>query len=105
MKENNFYHNVFFWLKEPSNKEHCLQFTTALQEFLHASVYTKTAVITKPAHTNREVVDNSYTYGLLVSFDNQEKHELYQNEPAHQLFLKEASHLWEKVQIFDSVTI
>lgn len=105
MEQKNFYHNVFFWLKEPSNLEDCSLFEKALQKFLDISVYPKTAVITKPAHTNREVVDNSYTYALLVSFDSKEKHDLYQQEEAHQEFLKEASHLWNKVQIFDAVAL
>lgn len=105
MENNNFYHNVFFWLKEPNNAQDCLVFTTALQKFLEASIYPTTAVITKPAYTQREIVNNSYTYGLLVSFENKEKHDLYQAEEAHQLFLKEASHLWEKVQIFDSLAL
>ncbi|ANW96988.1 hypothetical protein AXE80_12165 [Wenyingzhuangia fucanilytica] len=100
-----FYHNVFFWLKEPNSVEDCLAFETALQKFLNASIYTKTSAITKPAHTQREVVDNSYTYALLVSFETKAQHDLYQAEEAHQLFLKEAAYLWEKVQIFDSVAL
>ena len=105
MEEKNFYHIVFFWLKEPSSLESCSTFENALQKFLDISVYPKTATITKPAHTDRGVVDNSYTYGLLVSFDSKEKHDLYQQEEAHQQFLEEASHLWNKVQIFDSVAL
>lgn len=105
MEEKNFYHNVFFWLKDPKNTKDCLLFETALQKFLDASIYPETSVITKPAHTQREVVDNSYTYALLVSFDSKEKHDLYQAEEAHQQFLKEAAHVWEKVQIFDSLAL
>lgn len=105
MENKNFYHNVFFWLKEPDNPKNCLLFETSLQSFLDNSVYKKTSVITKPAQTNREVVDNSYTYGLLVSFETKKEHDLYQEEEAHQQFLKEASHLWNKVQIFDSLEL
>lgn len=105
MENKVFYHNVFFWLKEPNNAEDCLKFENALQKFLQVSIYTKTSAITKPAHTNREVVDNSYTYALLVSFETNENHDLYQQEEAHQQFLKEASHLWEKVQIYDSIAL
>ena len=86
MGEKSFYHNVFFWLKDPSNINDCLLFETALQNFLDTTIYPKTSVITKPAHTNREVVDNSYTYGLLVSFETKENHDLYQTEEAHQRF-------------------
>lgn len=105
MENKNFYHNVFFWLKEPNNLNNNLLFENALQKFLNTSNYPKTAVITKPAQTEREVVDNSYTYALLVSFDTKEKHDLYQEEEAHQQFLNEASHLWDKVQIFDSIAL
>ncbi|NJB84048.1 Dabb family protein [Wenyingzhuangia aestuarii] len=105
MEDKRFYHSVYFWLKEPENKQDCKTFEVALQKFLDASVYIKTSCITKPAHTDREVVDNSYTYCLLVSFESEEKHELYQKEPAHALFLEEASNLWNKVQIYDAIAL
>ncbi|MDO6737717.1 Dabb family protein [Wenyingzhuangia sp. 2_MG-2023] len=105
MENKIFFHNVYFWLKQPENNKDCEAFEVALQKFLNASIYTRTAFITKPAHTDREVVDNSYTYCLLVSFENKEQHNLYQKEPAHALFLKEASNLWGKVQVYDSEEI
>ncbi|NIJ43600.1 hypothetical protein FHR24_000039 [Wenyingzhuangia heitensis] len=105
MENKTFFHSVYFWLKQPENKEYCKTFEVALQKFLNASVYTKTAAISKPAHSDRSVVDNSYTYALLVSFENEELHQKYQEEPAHLLFLKEASALWEKVQVFDSLEL
>lgn len=105
MKTKLFFHNVYFWLKEPVNQIACKEFEIALQKFLNTTIHTRTSSITKPAYTDREVVDNSYTYALLVSFDTKEKHDVYQQESAHQLFLEEASHLWNKVQVFDSVEL
>ncbi len=105
MENKIFYHNVFFWLKEPISKESCLEFENALKKFLNTTTYPIKSAITKPAHTQREVVNNSYTYGLLVEFETKEKHDLYQQEESHEQFLHEASHLWEKVQIFDSLAL
>lgn len=105
MKQQIFFHNVYFWLKQPKNTEHCNTFETALKKFLSSSENTRTSSIAKPANTDRPVVDNSYTYSLLVSFNSKKQHDLYQAEAAHKEFLDTASNLWDKVQIFDSEEI
>ena len=58
----------------------------------------------KPASTEkREVIDNSYNYCLIFTFDSYKDQRIYQDEPAHLIFIGEAKHLWEKVLIFDSI--
>ena len=105
MKNELFYHNVYFWLKKPSRKKDTDQFLQSLKRFLEVSKYPKSYAITQPANTDRVVVDNSYTYSLLVTFNSKEEHELYQKETVHTAFVNEVSHSWEKVQVFDSVSI
>lgn len=101
--DKNFTHVVYFWLNNPDNKQDRSVFENSLKKFLNNSKYAQTKFIGTPANTPREVVDNSYTYSLILSFPSKENQEKYQNEPAHLDFIKEASHLWKKVQVYDSV--
>ncbi|KAA1246887.1 Dabb family protein [Aquimarina sp. RZ0] len=102
---NNFVHSVYFWLNQPENEEDRKAFEKSLQKFLKTSKYAKTNFIGVPAGTDRDVVDGSYTYSLIVTFSSKEEQDLYQKEEAHLLFIKESSSLWKKVQVYDSVTI
>lgn len=103
--DKNFTHVVYFWLKNPDNSEDRESFVKSLSKFLKNSAYAKTKFIGVPANTPREVVDNSFTYSLILSFPSKEIQDLYQQEPAHLLFIKESEHLWKKVQVYDSIGI
>ena len=99
--QNIFIHHVFFWLKENnnSNREQLveglkkLSSVTTIRQF-HIGI---------PAKTNREVVENTYSVSWMIFFDNDADQESYQVDPMHLDFVKECSHLWNKVTVFDSV--
>ena len=99
----NFAHVVYFWLNNPESEQDRKDFETSLKKFLNQSQYAGTKFIGVPANTPREVVDNSYTYSLILTFPSKEIQDKYQTEAAHLEFIKEASHLWEKVQVYDSI--
>ncbi|GAA0720917.1 hypothetical protein GCM10009430_21600 [Aquimarina litoralis] len=101
--DKHFVHSVYIWLKNPNNQEDRKQFEVALDKFLKTSKYAKTNFVGTPAGTDREVVDNTYTYNIVVTFSSKEEQDLYQKEDAHLLFIEEASSLWNKVQIYDAV--
>jgi hypothetical protein len=98
----NFAHTVYFWLKSPDNNADCKAFEVALQKFLDHSQFAKTKFIGKPPKASRAVVDGSFTYSLIVTFESEEAQEAYQKEPPHLVFVEEASPLWEKVVVYDS---
>ncbi|WP_299252560.1 Dabb family protein [uncultured Aquimarina sp.] len=100
--DKNFVHTVYIWLNNPENEEDRKLFEESLSKFLKTSKYAKTNFVGTPAGTDREVVDNSYTYAIVVTFSSKEEQDLYQKEEAHLLFIKEASSLWNKVQIYDA---
>lgn len=100
-----FYHMVFFWLKEPGNQQHRDQFEKSLKKFIHSTEYALGSHIGVPAMTPRDVVDNSYTYNLVVTFKSKEDQDAYQAEQVHHDFIKECKDLWERVQVYDSVAI
>tara|TARA_R110000868_G_scaffold9349_7_gene46799 strand:+ start:9061 stop:9459 length:399 start_codon:yes stop_codon:yes gene_type:complete len=101
----NFVHTVYFWLENPDNKEDCTSFEVSLRKFLDHSEYAKTKFIGKPPRASREVVDGSFTYSLIVTFESAEAQAAYQKEPPHLLFIEESNHLWTKVIVYDSKSI
>lgn len=100
-----FTHTVYFWLNEPDNAAHRLKFETSLKKFLNASKYTKTNFIGTPPKAIREVVDDSFTYTLVVTFESAEAQEGYQEEEVHLQFIEECKSLWKKVVVYDAVGI
>lgn len=103
--QGTFTHSVYFWLKNPDNAEDRAAFEKSITKFIDNSKYVKTRYLGTPANTPREVVDNSYTYCLIVSFDDKEAQDKYQTEPVHDKFKEESEHLWTKVQIYDSLKV
>ncbi len=107
MKEfdSNFAHVVYFWLKNPSNQEERSAFEASLKKFLNNSAYAQTKFIGTPPSASREVVDGSFTYSLIVTFESAEAQKSYQDEVPHQVFIEESSRLWTKVIVYDSIGI
>lgn len=107
MKEfdSNFSHTVFFWLKNPDSQADRTAFETSLKKFLDNSAYAKTKFIGTPPKASRDVVDGSFTYSLILSFDSAESQQAYQDEAPHKLFIEESSDLWTKVIVYDSTSI
>lgn len=99
--ENIFIHHVFFWLNE-NNSANREQLIKGLKKL--STVQTiKQFHIGVPADTNRDVVENSYSVSWMIFFDSPADQESYQVDPVHIDFVKECSHLWNKVTVFDSV--
>jgi len=98
----NFAHTVYFWFKNPDNSDDRKVFETSLQKFLDNSAYAKTSFIGVPPKASRDVVDGSFTYSLIVTFESVEAQQAYQDEAPHKVFIEESSELWEKVIVYDS---
>lgn len=95
-------HHVYFWIKEEHKTAETL---AAFEKGLEA--VTKVPNIAsggwgKPAQTAvRPVTDNSFDYGLYLTFDSLEKHDAYQVHPEHDVFIDSFKELWEKVRVSD----
>ena len=100
--KSGFVHSVYFWLKSDLSPEDVNRFERALQQYVDESGFATTGYIGKPAGTDREVVDNSYDYSLIVTFDDAATHEAYQNEEPHDRFRVVAKEMAARVLIFDS---
>jgi len=99
-----FIHHVYFWLKKSVTPEVKEKFEKALKKL----VTVETIVdyhLGVPAPTNRDVIDTSYTYSHLVTFQNKEDQDIYQTHPTHLKFIADCGDLWERVVVYDSVSI
>jgi len=99
--QNVFIHHVFFWLKE-NNEANRNELIEGLKK-LSAVTTIKQFHIGIPANTNRDVIENTYSVSWTLFLDNDKDQESYQVDPIHLNFVKECSHLWNKVTVFDTV--
>jgi len=99
---NAFVHHVFFWLKDPGNKENISDFEKALKNLVSIDSI-QSHHLGKPAETRREVIDSSYQYSLLTVFKDKAAHDVYQVHPVHDAFRVIANELCSKVIVYDSI--
>lgn len=102
--KNLFIHHVYFWLKNPVTPGVRSRFEKGLNNLVTIDTIVDYN-LGVPAGTNREVIDGSYTYSLLVSFKNRKDQDIYQTHPTHLKFIEDCSSLWERVVVYDSVSI
>jgi hypothetical protein len=97
-----FVHAVYFWLKDNLTPQELAEFREGLQS-LTTIESVQQSYIGVPAETDREVIDRSYSYALVLVFADQLAQDLYQSHPTHDRFRDTCSPYWEKVRIYDSV--
>ena len=102
--EGGFFHMVFFWLVDDS-ADVKKKFLKELKDFVGQVEEIKKVHIGPPADTDRDVIDNTYSFSLVVTFDSKKEHDIYQEHPAHLKFIENASSLWKKVLVYDSVKL
>lgn len=99
-----FVHHVYFWLKKPDSKEDKAKLLEGLNGLSKVKTI-KMFHIGQPADTNRDVIDRSYAVSWLLMFENKTAQDSYQVDPIHLDFVKNYSHLWQKVVVYDSVDV
>lgn len=102
--KNIFIHHVFFWLKNPSSETDREALIAGLEKLSKAKTIT-TFHIGKPADTNRDVIETSYSLSWMLIFDSKEAEENYQVDPVHLNFVDTCKHLWQKVVVYDSIDV
>lgn len=96
-------HNVYFWLKDGLDGQASADFEHGLAA-LTGDPHAKSGYYGKAADTQREVVDNSYSYALVLVFDDLEAHDRYQAGAAHREFVEAHAPQWERVVVYDIQT-
>ncbi|PRD48773.1 Dabb family protein [Sphingobacterium haloxyli] len=98
-------HSVYFWLKEDISQEEEQDFLHFFEE-LREVPGVQTLQYGKPAPTNpRPVVDNSFQYNLLVTFQNLEDINTYETHPTHTAAAEKYSKYWTKVEVKDTTIL
>ena len=98
-------HHVFFWLKNPTSQEDLARLLKGLAT-LSKIESVRGAHFGVPASTEkREVVDNSYSASEILFFDDTAGQKIYQDHPIHQQFVADCSHLWERVVVYDAISV
>ena len=94
-------HHVLFWLKSDTIEIQKNAFRKGL-ESLEKIESIKSIYVGTPAPIERAVVDTTYTFSLVIVFEDLTGHDIYQVHPIHKAFLDEFRVLFEKVVIYDA---
>ena len=99
-----FVHCVHFWVRAELTDEDRAAFLQGLRSLADSPNVT-TCRVGRPAGTPREVVDNSWDYQLLLTFNTQAEHDAYQSEAdqLHTAFINQYKSYWSRVLIYDSL--
>jgi hypothetical protein len=97
-----FLHHVFFWLKNPGSEADRQALLQGLEKLSQVKTI-RQFHIGRPAATSRGVIDSSYSVSWLLLFDHPADEASYQTDPIHLRFVEECSHLWNRVQVYDSI--
>ena len=93
-------HSVYFWLKPELTPEQLADFAAGLRS-LAAIEAVKTIYVGKPVPSDRPVVESSYTYGLVIGFDDQQGLDAYQVHQVHVAFVKRFKPYWNQIKVYD----
>lgn len=98
-------HHVFFWLKNPESEEDRQKLIEGIRTLAKIETVLELHVGVPASTEKREVVDNSYSVSELLFFDGVEGQNIYQDHPIHLKFVEEYSPLWEKVIVYDTISV
>jgi hypothetical protein len=94
-------HHVLFWLKAETTQDQIAAFRKGLESLENIETV-KTFHIGTPAAIDRPVVDVTYSFSLVIFFEDMAGHDVYQVHELHKAFLDQFRELFEKVIIYDA---
>lgn len=94
-------HHVFFWLKNPGSVEDRDKLVEGVKTLHKIETIQELHVGIVASTEKRDVVDNSWGVSELMFFKDLAGQATYQTHPVHLEFIKNYSHLWEKVIVYD----
>jgi len=102
-KKKQLVHHVFFWLKNPDSVADRDKLVEGVKTLSKIKSIRKLHVGVLASTEKREVVDTSWQVSELMFFDDLQGQSMYQNHPIHLDFIKNYSHLWAKVLVYDAM--
>ena len=98
-------HHAIFWLKNPASAADRDKLVEGVKTLAGIGKIKQLYVGIVADTEKRDVVDQSWGVSEIMFFDNLENQASYQSDPIHQAFIKNYSHLWEKVIVYDAMTV
>jgi hypothetical protein len=98
-------HHVFFWLKNPDSKEDRDKLVEGVKTLKKIPTVKEIHVGIVAETEKRDVVDASWHVSELMFFTDLAGQATYQNHPIHLDFIKNYSHLWAKVVVYDAMEV
>lgn len=98
-------HHVFFWLNNPDSAADKQELIKGLKTLVDIPTVRQLHIGVLASTEKRDVVDTSWDVSELMFFDDAAGQKVYQDHPIHQAFVKNYSHLWKKVLVYDAIDI
>ena len=98
-------HHVFFWLKNPSSAEDRDKLVEGVKTLKKIETVKEIHVGILASTEKRDVVDASWQVSELIFFNDLAGQSTYQTHPVHLDFVKNYSHLWQKVVVYDAMEV
>lgn len=97
------HHYVLFWLKPDLSEDKVKEFTGFFEELKKIKTIKSLSYGRAATTASRDVVDNSFSYALSVTFSGLEDQATYQKDPIHLMAIEKFSTFWNKVVVHDSM--
>jgi hypothetical protein len=95
-------HHVYFWLKEEyQNAVDRAIFEQGLSALFKIDLVASGRWAVPANVMIRPVIDQSWDYALTMQFDDIGKHDAYQVDPDHEVFINTFKEWWKQVQVRD----
>ncbi len=98
-------HHVFFWLKNPDSKVDLEKLIAGVKTLAGIETVRELRVGAVAKTEKRDVVDQSWAVSEHIQFSDLAGQATYQTHSIHLAFVKNCSHLWEKVIVYDAMDI
>ena len=98
-------HHAFFWLKNPDSIEDRDKLVEGVKTLHKIETIREIHVGVVAATEKRDVVDTSWHVSELMFFSDLAGQATYQTHPVHLDFIKNYSHLWAKVVVYDAMEV
>lgn len=104
-KKNILAHQVYFWLKKPDSAEDRTELIKGIKTLRKIESVKKLSIGVVAATEKRSVIDDTWSVSELAIFSDLAGEAAYQVHPIHDDFVKNYSHLWSKVVVYDSTEV
>ncbi len=104
-KKKQLAHHVFFWLKNTDSTEDRDKLVEGVKTLRKIETIRALHVGVIASTEKRDVVDTTWHVSELMFFDDLAGQAVYQDHPVHLDFIKNYSHLWAKVVVYDAVEV